>query len=79
MPKVQTNLVCKVTSHLKSKTHNIALSDAVVRMTWALVPDADACHLAKANVTNSKSQAPEFYVMPQCKGISTDSTVCAGI
>ena len=29
MPKVQTNLVCKVTSHLKSKTHNIALSDAM--------------------------------------------------
>ena len=29
MPKVQTNLVCKVTSHLKSKTHNIALSDAL--------------------------------------------------
>ena len=27
MPKVPTNLVCKVTSHLKSKTHNIALSD----------------------------------------------------
>jgi hypothetical protein len=27
MPKVSANLVCKVTSHLKSKTHNIALSD----------------------------------------------------
>ena len=31
MPKVQTNLVCKVTSHLKSKTHNIALSDGKLR------------------------------------------------
>jgi hypothetical protein len=27
MPKVSANLVCKVTSHLKSKTHNITLSD----------------------------------------------------
>ena len=48
-------------------------------MTWALVPDADARHLAKANVTNSKNRVPEFYIVPQCKGISTDFTVRAGI
>jgi hypothetical protein len=49
-------------------------------MTWALVPDADARHLAnRANVTNSKNRVPEFYVVPQCKRNSTDSTVHAGI
>ena len=28
-------------------------------MTWALVPDADARHLAKANVANSENRVPE--------------------
>jgi hypothetical protein len=38
MPKVSANLVCKVTSHLKSKTHNIALSD-VLKKNYTFTSD----------------------------------------
>ena len=59
MPKVQTNLVCKVTSHLKSKTHNIALSDVIAakKVKTATKKGTDAA------VTNTFLDAKQLKIL----------------
>ena len=81
MPKVQTNLVCKVTSHLKSKTHNITLSDAhasATRYEFGWLPLTDPIPVAIRSplvllTTQPKDDSPFGNADPSLTALSVSN------